>query len=95
LTSVVCSNVDATTAPLSAGPVQTHGATIRGLQSPLCEGPASAGTPRAGQSGRARLKIQISLRWVIGQHPEQFEENGSVGDGAGADGDRYTNMFAY
>jgi len=92
---VACGNVDATTAPLLAGPVQAHGAAIRGLQSPVCEGPASAGTPRAGQSGRARLKIQICLRWVISQHPEQFEENGIVGDGAEANNDRYKNMFAY
>jgi len=56
LTTVVCGNVDATTAPLLAGPVQTHGATIRGVKSPVREGPASAGTPRAGPEGPRTLK---------------------------------------
>jgi len=56
LTTVVCGNVDATTAPLLAGPVQTHGATIRGVKSLVCEGPASAGTPRAGPERPRTLK---------------------------------------
>jgi hypothetical protein len=42
-----CGNLDATTAPQLAGPVQAHGATTRGAKSPVREGPASAGTPRA------------------------------------------------
>jgi len=43
LTTVACGNVDATTAPLLAGPVQAHGATIRGVTSPVREGLASTG----------------------------------------------------
>ena len=92
---VVCSNVNATTAPISAGPVQTHGAVIRGVLSPVSEGIASAGTARAGIEPPRTFKNRICPKWVIRQHPEQFERNGSVGDGAGAGGDTYKNMFAY
>jgi hypothetical protein len=36
------------------------------------------------------VKNQICPKWAVRQNPEQFEGNGSVGDGAGAGGGRYT-----
>jgi hypothetical protein len=87
---LVYGNHDASTAPLSAGPIQSHGTIIRGVQSPARDGPVSTATPRAGPVQPRALKNQICFKWAIRQNPEQFEGNGSVGDGAGAGGDRNT-----
>jgi hypothetical protein len=87
---LVYGNLDATTAPISAGPVQTHGTIIGGVQSPAGEGPASAGTPRAGPERPRALKNQICPKRAIRQNLEQLGGNGSVGDEAGAGGDRNT-----